>query len=101
MRVLLVEGVLVRTAHSGAPSRDCFLRSKPDTGDDLSGLAPIKGYRLQTVRSKGSGVVDRIVAGVTRQGFDLQLARHGVEDWRATFYPVGRAQLKRGVTIPP
>jgi hypothetical protein len=27
---------------------------------------------------------------MSRQGFDLQLARHGAEGWRATFYPAGR-----------
>jgi len=35
--------------------------------------------------------IGRIVAGMSRQGFDLQLARHGAEGWRATFYPAGRA----------
>jgi hypothetical protein len=27
---------------------------------------------------------------MTRQGFDLQLARHGAEGWRATFYTAGQ-----------
>ncbi len=35
--------------------------------------------------------IGRIVAGLTAQGLDLQLARHGTEGWRATFYPAGLA----------
>jgi hypothetical protein len=31
--------------------------------------------------------IGRIVAGMSRQGFDLQLTRYGGEGWRATFYP--------------
>src|SRR4029453_13140320 len=34
--------------------------------------------------------IGRIVAGLTRQGLDLQLVRHGADGWRATFYPAGR-----------
>jgi hypothetical protein len=34
--------------------------------------------------------IDRIVAGMTRQSFDLQLARHGADGWQATFYTAGR-----------
>jgi hypothetical protein len=33
--------------------------------------------------------VGRIVAGMARQEYDLQLTRHGQEGWRATFYPAG------------
>jgi hypothetical protein len=32
----------------------------------------------------------RIVVGMARQGYDLQLTRYGGEGWRATFYPAGR-----------
>jgi hypothetical protein len=35
--------------------------------------------------------IGRIVAGMTRQGFDLQLTQYDREGWRATFYPEGRA----------
>jgi hypothetical protein len=35
----------------------------------------------------GSG---RIVLGMIRQGYDLQLTRYGEEGWRANFYPAGR-----------
>jgi len=35
--------------------------------------------------------VGRIVAGMARQGFDLQLTRYAEEGWRGTFYPAGRA----------
>jgi len=35
--------------------------------------------------------IGRIVAGMSRQGYDLQLTRYGTEGWRATFYPAGRA----------
>jgi len=34
--------------------------------------------------------IGRIEAGMARQGFALQLTRHGAEGWRATFYPEGR-----------
>jgi hypothetical protein len=34
--------------------------------------------------------VGRIVAGMARQGFDLDLTRYDVQGWRATFYPEGR-----------
>jgi hypothetical protein len=34
--------------------------------------------------------IGRIVAGMSRQGVDLQLARHGADGWRATFYTAGR-----------
>src|SRR4029450_11249982 len=34
--------------------------------------------------------VCRIGPAMSRQGFPLQLARHGAEGWRATFYPAGR-----------
>lgn len=33
----------------------------------------------------------RIVVGMARQGYDLQLTRYGTEGWRATFYPAGMA----------
>ena len=32
-----------------------------------------------------------IVAGMTHQGWDLQLTAYAARDWRATFYPVGIA----------
>jgi hypothetical protein len=35
--------------------------------------------------------IGRIVVGMTRQGFDLQLTRYDAAGWRATFYPEGRA----------
>ncbi len=35
--------------------------------------------------------IGRIVAGMSRQGHDLQLARYGAEGWRATLYPAGLA----------
>ena len=34
--------------------------------------------------------IGRIVVGMARQGYDLQLTRYGDEGWRATFYPAGR-----------
>jgi hypothetical protein len=34
--------------------------------------------------------IGRIVVGMARQGYDLQLTRYGEEGWRATFYPAGR-----------
>ena len=40
------------------------------------------------VRSLGNGV-GRILAGMARQQYDLQLTRYGQEGWRATFYPAG------------
>lgn len=39
------------------------------------------------------------VAGVSRQGFDLQLARHGAEGWQATFYPAGRTTHFRTAAV--
>jgi len=33
--------------------------------------------------------IGRIVAGMARQQYDLQLTRYGREGWRATFYPGG------------
>jgi hypothetical protein len=30
--------------------------------------------------------IGRIVVGMARQGYDLQLTRNGEEGWRATFY---------------
>jgi hypothetical protein len=33
--------------------------------------------------------IGRIVAGMARQQYDLQLTRYGQEGWRATFYPAG------------
>jgi hypothetical protein len=35
--------------------------------------------------------IGRIVAGMARQGYDLQLTRYDAEGWRGTFYPAGRA----------
>jgi hypothetical protein len=34
--------------------------------------------------------IGRIVVGMVRQSYDLQLTRYGEEGWRATFYPAGR-----------
>ena len=34
--------------------------------------------------------IGRIVVGMARQRYDLQLTRYGEEGWRATFYPAGR-----------
>jgi hypothetical protein len=34
--------------------------------------------------------IGRIVVGMARQSYDLQLTRYGEEGWRATFYPAGR-----------
>jgi hypothetical protein len=60
------------------------------------------GEPLQTSARSGR-LLDRREAGprpslraalrcrVSARGFDLQLARHGAEGWRATFYPAGRA----------
>ena len=35
--------------------------------------------------------IGRIVAGMARQGCDLQLTRYATEGWRGTFYPAGMA----------
>jgi hypothetical protein len=35
--------------------------------------------------------VGRIVTGMGRHGYDLQLTRYDREGWRATFYPEGRS----------
>jgi hypothetical protein len=35
--------------------------------------------------------IGRMVLGMARQSYDLQLTRYGEEGWRATFYPAGRA----------
>jgi hypothetical protein len=34
--------------------------------------------------------IGRIVVGMARQSYDLQLTRYSYEGWRATFYPTGR-----------
>ena len=34
--------------------------------------------------------IGRIVTGMSRQGFDLELERQGAASWRATFYAAGR-----------
>jgi hypothetical protein len=34
--------------------------------------------------------IGRIVLGIMRQGYDLELRRYGEAGWRATFYPAGR-----------
>ena len=34
--------------------------------------------------------IGRIVLGMTRQGFDVELTRYAEEGWRATFFPAGR-----------
>jgi hypothetical protein len=34
--------------------------------------------------------IGRVVVGMARQSYDLQLTRYGEEGWRATFYPAGR-----------
>jgi hypothetical protein len=33
--------------------------------------------------------IGRIVVGMVRQSYDLQLTRYGEEGWRATFHPAG------------
>ena len=33
--------------------------------------------------------IGRIVVGMARRGYDLQLTRYGDEGWRATFCPAG------------
>jgi len=35
--------------------------------------------------------VGLVLAGMTRQGWDVQLTAYAARDWRATFYPVGTA----------
>jgi hypothetical protein len=35
--------------------------------------------------------IGRIVVGMTRQRYDLQLTQYDQEGWRATFFPEGRA----------
>jgi hypothetical protein len=35
--------------------------------------------------------IGRVVLGMIRQGYDLELTRYGEEGWRATCYPAGRA----------
>jgi hypothetical protein len=35
--------------------------------------------------------IGRIVAGLNRQGLDLQLTRYGTDGWRATVFPAGIA----------
>ena len=37
-----------------------------------------------------------IAAGMARQQYDLELARHGEEGWRATFYPAAIAHSMTG-----
>jgi len=32
-----------------------------------------------------------VLAGMTHQGYDVQLTAYAARDWRATFYPVGIA----------
>ena len=41
-------------------------------------------------------VIGYIAAGMARQQYDLELARHGEEGWRATFYPAGIAHSMTG-----
>ena len=47
---------------------------------------------IPALRSRlgGWAGIGRIVVGMARQGYDLQLTRYGGEGWRATFYPEGR-----------
>jgi hypothetical protein len=47
----------------------------------------IAGIRQHLGGWPGAG---RVVAGMARQGFDLELTRYDVQGWRATFYPEGR-----------
>jgi hypothetical protein len=42
--------------------------------------------------SAGLGLV---VAGMTRQGWDVQLTAYAARDWRANFFPVGDRSLDR------
>ena len=48
--------------------------------------AVITGIRLYLGGWSGIG---RVVAGMARQQYDLQLTRFGQSDWQATFYPAG------------
>lgn len=35
--------------------------------------------------------IGRVVVGMARQGYDVQLTRYGEQGWRATFFPAGLA----------
>jgi hypothetical protein len=39
--------------------------------------------------------IGRIVVGMARQSYDLQLTRCGEEGWRVTFYPAGKGTPSR------
>jgi hypothetical protein len=53
-----------------------------------SGREPALIVALRSWLSGWPGI-GRIVVGMARQGFDLQLTRYDGEGWRATFYPRG------------
>jgi hypothetical protein len=57
--------------------------------DAPTGPAPVVAG-LRTFLGGWLGI-GRIVVGMARQSYDLQLTRYGEEGWRATFYPAGRA----------
>jgi hypothetical protein len=57
--------------------------------DSPAGPAPVVAG-LRTFLGSWLGI-GRIVVGMARQSYDLQLTRYGGEGWRATFYPAGRA----------
>jgi hypothetical protein len=42
-----------------------------------------------------------IIAGMTHQGWDVQLTAYAARDWRANFYPVGIAPIVGGTAWEP
>jgi len=66
-------------------------------------VAVLAATRLATAAGASSNLADcrrwldrwsgvgLVAAGMARQDFDLELTRFGVEGWRATFSPAGRA----------
>jgi hypothetical protein len=59
--------------------------------DTRAGPAPVVAA-LRTFLGSWLGI-GRIVVGMARQSYDLQLTRYGEEGWRATFYPAGRGHV--------
>jgi hypothetical protein len=55
--------------------------------DAPAGPAPVVAA-LRTFLGGWLGI-GRIVVGMARQSYELQLTRYGEEGWRATFYPAG------------
>jgi hypothetical protein len=58
-------------------------------GPNTSRGAPAGVTGLRTFLGGWLGI-GRIVVGMARQSYDLQLTRYGDEGWGATFYPAGR-----------